>query len=312
MERKNSAWSVENTGVKLLYYTSVKKIRKVAQSMRKRVLFILMLVMSFLLAACGSEEESADKWSEITDKGEIVVGTSGTLYPASYYPEGSDELTGYDVEVMKEVADRLGLEVKFEEFGVDGLTAAIESGRVDAVINDMEVTKERQKKFDFSEPYKYSYSTMIVRESDMSGIETLDDLEGKVHGGGATTVFAQIAEHFGAETKTYGNVANDVYLRDVENGNTDFIINDYYLQSLALEALPDIKVQLHPDLKFYPTNSAIVLPKDAGDMKEEVDAVLQEMREDGTLTEISEEFFGGQDASKKPDEDIQEIEGLDI
>ncbi|MCA0971923.1 transporter substrate-binding domain-containing protein [Halobacillus litoralis] len=292
--------------------------------MRKGLLFILMVSFTVLLAACGSSSDESEgnadnseassdaKWTEIQENGEIVVGTSGTLFPASYYPEGSDEMTGYDVEVMREVADRLGLELKFEEYGVDGLLAAINSGRIDAVINDMEVTEARKEQFTFTEPYKYSYSTMIVRESDLSGIETLEDLEGKKHGGGATTVFSEIAEHFGATTTTYGNVTNDVYLRDVENGRTDFIINDYYLQSLALQALPDIEVQLHPDLQFHPTNSAIVLPKEASTLKEEIDAVLQEMREDGTLTELSEEFFGGKDASKKPEMDVREIEGLDL
>ncbi|MBH0231217.1 transporter substrate-binding domain-containing protein [Halobacillus yeomjeoni] len=294
--------------------------------MRKTLLVSFMLLLSFVLIACGSsesneensngdkqkEEASNEKWSEIQEEGEIVVGTSGTLFPASYYPQDSDELTGYDVEVMRKVAEKLGVELKFEEYGVDGLLTAINSGRVDVVINDMEVTEDRKKQFSFSEPYKYSYSTMIVRESDLSGIETLEDLEGKKHGGGATTVFSQIAEHFGAETKTYGNVTNDVYLRDVENGRTDFIINDYYLQSLALKAMPDIEVQLHPDLQFHPTNSAIVMPKDADKLKEEIDAALQELRENGTLTEISKEFFGGKDASKKPEEDVRELEGLDL
>ncbi|GGD04654.1 putative ABC transporter extracellular-binding protein YckB [Thalassobacillus devorans] len=279
----------------------------------KALFFILMIVSAFALAACGSSDQTGEKWSEIEEQGEVVVGTSGTLYPASFYPEGSDEeLTGYDVEIMREIGDRLGLEVKFEEYGVDGLLSAIKSGRIDMAINDMEVTEERKKEFAFSDPYKYSYSTMIVREDDLSGIEKLEDLDGKVAGGGATTVFAEISRHFGAEVKTYGNVTNDVYLRDVENGRTDLIINDYYLQSLALKALPDIDVTLHPDLKFHPTNSAIVMPKDAGTLQQKVNETLNEMREDGTLTEISKEFFGGKDASKKPDEDIREIEGLDL
>lgn len=293
--------------------------------MKKALLFIFVIILALMLTACGSSEEQSDsdgnssneeasnsKWSELQESGEIVVGTSGTLFPTSYYPEGSDELTGYDIEVMREVADRIGLEVKFEEYGVDGLLSAIKSGRVDAVINDMEVTERRQKEFAFSEPYKYSYSTMIVRESDLSGIETLEDLEGKTHGGGATTVFSEIAEHFGAETKTYGNVTNDVYLRDVANGRTDFIINDYYLQTLALKALPEIEVQLHPDLKFHPTTSAIVLPKDADKLKKEINDALQSMREDGTLTELSKEFFNGKDASKKPEADIRELKELDL
>ncbi|WP_205093095.1 transporter substrate-binding domain-containing protein [Thalassobacillus pellis] len=285
-----------------------------------------MLLTVIVLAACGANGEESSNgsgkkkekasggevWSEIKEKGEIVVGTSGTLFPASYYPEGSDKLTGYDVEIMREIAKRLGVELKFEEYGVDGLLAAIKSGRIDMAINDMEVTEERQKQFTFSEPYKYSYSTMIVREDGLSGIETLEDLEGKVAGGGATTVFSEIARHFGAEVKTYGNVTNDVYLRDVENGRTDVIINDYYLQTLALKALPEIDVTLHPDLKFHPTESAIVMPKKADVLAQKVNEALQSMREDGTLTEISKKFFGGKDASKKPEADIREIPGLDL
>ncbi|SEA17254.1 cystine transport system substrate-binding protein [Thalassobacillus cyri] len=289
----------------------------------KGLFFILMVINALVLAACGSDNsgqsgstessgKSDQKWTEVQEKKELVVGTSGTLYPASFYPEDSDKLTGYDVEIMREIADRLGMEVKFEEYGVDGLLSAIKSGRVDMVINDMEVTEERKKQFAFSDPYKYSYSTMIVREDGLSGIEKLEDLEGKVAGGGATTVFAEISRHFGAEVKTYGNVTNDVYLRDVENGRTDLIINDYYLQSLALKALPEIEVTLHPDLKFHPTNSAIVMPKEADTLKQKVNETLKEMREDGTLTKISKEFFGGKDASKKPDEEIREIEGLDL
>ncbi|MFC7061896.1 transporter substrate-binding domain-containing protein [Halobacillus seohaensis] len=278
--------------------------------MRKGLLTILILFLSVVLIACGSEGDS--KWGELQEEGELVVGTSGTLFPTSYYPEGSDELTGYDVEIMREVAKRLDLELSFEEYGVDGLFSSIESGRVDMVINDMEITNSRQENYTFSEPYKYSYSTMIVREDDLSGIESLEDIEGKKHGGGATTVFAQIAEHFGAEIKSYGNVANDIYLRDVANGRTDLVINDYYLQSLALKALPEIEVQLHPDLQFHPTNSGIVMPGDADELKEKVDEVLNEMREDGTLTELSKEFFGGQDASKEPEKEVEEIEGLDL
>ncbi|MCP3029069.1 transporter substrate-binding domain-containing protein [Halobacillus sp. A5] len=292
--------------------------------MRKWFLSILILLLAVVLMACGSDdnEESSNedeetssnsKWDEIQEEGEIVVGTSGTLYPASYYPEESnDELTGYDVEIIKEIADRLDLEVSFEEYGVDGLLSAIDSGRVDVVANDIEVTNARDENYDFSEPYKHSYATMIVREDDLSGIESLEDIEEKVHGGGATTIFAQIAEHYGAKIKSYGNVTNDVYLRDVENGRTDLIINDYFLQSLALEALPELEVTQHPDLQFHPSETAVVMGEGEDDLKEKLDETLNEMREDGTLTELSEEFFGGKDASEKPEEEVEEIEGLDL
>ncbi|GAA0493100.1 transporter substrate-binding domain-containing protein [Salinibacillus aidingensis] len=291
--------------------------------MKRKILAVTFFIGLLILTACGNTEgesnggeeeksEPSNKWEEIQEAGEIVVGTSGTLYPASYYPEDSDKITGYDVEIVKEMAKRLDLNVSFEIMGIDSMLSSVDSGRIDLVANDIEITDERQKNFAFSEPYKYSYATMIVREDDLSGIQTLEDLEGKIAGGGATTVFSQIAKHFGAEIKTYTNVTNDVYLRDVENGRTDLVMNDYYLQSLALEALPEIDVTLHPDLRFHPSEQALVMQKDAEVFHEKINQVLTEMREDGTLKELSEQFFGGKDASTPPDKEIKEIEGLDL
>src|SRR5690625_1589894 len=152
---------------------------------------------------------------------------------------------------------------------------------------------------------------MIVRSGNLSGIETLEDLKGKKAGGAATTVYSEIAEKYGAEVITYGNVTNDAYLRDINNGRTDLVINDYYLQSLALEAFPDLDIELHPDLKFHPTTQNVVMSQDAEILKEKVNEALAELRDDGTLTRLSEEFFGGKDVSVEPEEDIIEIEGIE-
>ncbi|WP_163971009.1 transporter substrate-binding domain-containing protein [Oceanobacillus halotolerans] len=282
--------------------------------MRKYIAFIV-LVSILILTACGNDDsgneaEKNDKvWSEIQEAGEIVVGTAGTLYPASFYPEDSDELTGYEVEVSREIADRLGVDVRFEEMAFDATLSALDSGRIDMSLAGPRENSE--EKFGFSEPVKYSYSTMVVRADDHSGIETLEDLEGKKAGGAATTVYSDIARKYGAEVITYGNVTNDAYLRDVHNGRTDTVINDYYLQSLALEGFPDLDIVLHPDLKFHPTTKSVVMDKEAHTFMEKVNTVIQEMKEDGTLAEISGQFFGGQDVSQEPEEDIIEIEGIE-
>lgn len=283
--------------------------------MKKRLLVFCSLLAVLVLSACGSstndsaEQASDDKvWEAIQDSGKITVGTSGTLYPASYYPEGSDDITGYDVEVIKEIANRLDLEVEFKTSDFNNMLASVQNGRVDLAANDIGVTDERKEKFAYSEPYKYSYTTMIVRKDDLSGINSLEDLKGKKAGGEATTGYSKIAEELGAEVVAYGNTTNDVYLRDVDNGRTDLIINDYYLQSLALQAFSDLNITIHPDFKFDETANAAIMPKDATELKKQVDKVLSEMREDGTLTKLSEEFFGGADVSKQPDEDIPTID----
>lgn len=277
-----------------------------------------MLLAVFLLTACGvgdndnkDNAEAEDKhWEEIQEKGEIVAGTSGTLIGASYYDE-NDELTGYTVEIMKEIGKRLDLEVKFEIMGADDLATAINSGRIDVGANDATITEKNQEKFGFSDPYKYSYIVAAVRESDNSGIETLDDLEGKKAGGAATTIYSQIAEHFGAEVVTYGNAPNEAYLSDISTGRTDLVLNDYYLTKFGVAAFPDFDLHLHPTLKFNPTEQAIMMPKDASKLQEEINGALNDMREDGTLSELAKEFYE-EDASEEPDVEVEIVEGLDF
>lgn len=289
--------------------------------MRKNLfIFSFILLAALLLAACGEGDSSTgnednteveDKhWEEIQEKGEIVAGTSGTLIGASYYDE-NDELTGYTVEIMREVGERLDLEVKFEIMGADDLATAINSGRINVGANDATITEKNQEKFGFSDPYKYSYIVAAVRESDNSGIETLEDLEGKKAGGAATTIYSQIAEHFGAEVVTYGNAPNEAYLSDISTGRTDLVLNDYYLTKFGVAAFPDFDLHLHPTLKFNPTEQAIMMSKDASKLQEEINGALSDMREDGTLSGLAKEFYE-EDASEKPDIEVEIVEGLDF
>lgn len=286
----------------------------------KRFVFLSVIGLITILAACGGGNENADdnvqdqatdeRWEQVEEAGELVVGTSGTLIAASFYDE-NDELTGYDVEVMKEIAERLELEVKFEIMSVDSMMPAINSGRIDVAANDMSITEKRQEEFNFSDPYKYSWTTMAVRTDDNSGIESLEDLAGKKAGGGATTIYSQIAEHYGAEVVTYGNAPNEAYLSDVNNGRTDLVMNDYFLTKFGVAAFPEFDIHLHPTLKFYPTEQAVVIPKDADVLTEKINETLEEMHEDGTLTELAVQFYE-EDASIEPEDEIEEVEGIEL
>ena len=290
--------------------------------MKKLITVLLMACVVFGLAACGNagnndkkdskEESNAAKdktWNKAKDAGELVIGTSGTLAAASY-KEGK-KLTGFDVEVAREVAKRLGLKAKFEIMGIDGMLPAIKSGRIHVAANDIEVTDKRKEQFSFSEPYKYSYTTMVVRKKDNSGVESLEDLKGKKAGGGATTIYSQIAEHYGAKVVTYGNAGNEAYLRDVNNGRTDVVINDYFLCKAGVGAFPQFDIQLHPTLKFNPTETALIMPKDASTLQEKINKAMADMRKDGTLSKLAKQFYK-EDASQKPKEKIEKVKGIEI
>ncbi|PTL40066.1 transporter substrate-binding domain-containing protein [Alkalicoccus saliphilus] len=262
----------------------------------------------FVLTACGNNTEEMSAWEEIEEEGVLTIATSGTLFPTSFHDEETDELTGFEVEIAREAAERLDLEVEFSEMGFDGMLTSINNGQVDLAVNDIDVNPQREEDFLFTDPYKFSYGSMVVREDDLSGIETLDDLEGKRAGGAATTIYMQISEHYGAEGVTYENVTNDTYLRDVENGRTDTVLNDYYLQTMAVEALPEIDVTVHPDLFYHPNNQAMIMDQENTELRDNLNEVLEEMHEDGTIRELSEQFFGGQDVSEEPDVDFADDE----
>lgn len=266
----------------------------------------LGLFAGVLLSACSKPTEEDTSLSKVEEAKTLVVATSGTLYPSSYYND-ENELVGYDVNVAKEVAKRLGVEITFKEYNVDGQVSSLTRGEADFAANDFGLTDERAEKFSLSTPIKYSFDSMIVRKSDDSGIASLEDLDGKKAAGEPNTSYMRLAESYGAELVTYDNATNDQYLTDVANGQTDVILNDYYLQKMAVAALPDIPVKILEDVYFNPNETGFLFVKDHQALQEKVDAVLAEMKEDGRLKELAETYFQT-DISVKSDQAIQTVE----
>ena len=272
----------------------------------KRVLSFLAIAMLALVAvACSNDKNEESKkeeksgWDAIQEAGKLKVATSGTLYPASYHDSESNELTGYDVEVTREVAKRLDLEVEFTEMAFDGMLSSINNGQTDIAVNDITATDERKEKFAFTEPYKYSFGAAIVRKSDLSGIKDLNSLKGKKAAGEATTTCMEVAREHGAEEVIYDNATNDQYLRDVSTGRTDVILNDYYTQRLGVAAFPEFDITIHPDIKYNPSNQAILMKKENSELLKNINKVLDEMKSDGTMAEISKKFYDGADVTQE-------------
>ena len=271
-------------------------------------LFLAVLLVGVFVKPFADVRAEDESWSKVEQSGKLKVLTSGTLYPNSFYKEVEEngtktrKLVGYDIDILEEVAKRLNLTIEYQELQVDGMLTAIASGQADVLANGFDITPEREEKFLFSSPIKYSFGSIIVRESDDSGIHSLEDFKGKKAAGGATTVFMQIAQANGAEPVVYDNVSNDVYLRDVETGRTDFIPHDYYIQQSAINYFKDqIKVKMG-DVFYNPNKSAYVYNKEAVALKEKIDAVLEELRQEGFLAEVSKRYFGEADVSVEKDE----------
>lgn len=289
--------------------------------MKKKLIWATALLVCTMLfvSACGTKETTEEEQKDVTEKlvsrdwevikeeGTLKVATSGTYFPNSYHDEESNELTGFEVEILREIANRLGLEVEFTEMGVDGMLTSLNSEQIDIAALGIDRDGENADKYNFTIPYKYSFGSMVVREEDNSGIEKLEDLKGKKAAGAATTSYMKVAEKFGAELVIYDNATNDQYLWDVANGRTDVVLNDYYGQLMATEALPEIPVKVH-DVFYNPseTNYAIKLGND--EFTKQINAQLEAMHDDGTLSEISKQFYNGEDVTIQKDYEFQEID----
>ena len=274
--------------------------------MLKKVLASALVLSSLALAACSNTTSNSDKatateWERVQEAGVLKVATPGTLYPTSYHNDDK-ELVGYEIDMLNEIGKRLDLEIEYQEIGVAEAFTAVDSGKVDLSVNNFDMTEARKEKYNFSIPYKYSVGGYIVREDGSSGLEAADlsDWTGKKACGGAGTQYMKLAEKLGAEPVIYDNVTNDVYLRDVSTGRTDFIPNEYYTQVIAIQwakaNFPDIKVKMGT-AQYNPTEQGIVMSKADDSLKAKIDEALEAMKEDGTLKAISEKYYAGQDLS---------------
>ena len=248
-----------------------------------------------VLTACGggqasqSEEKGSDLLAAIQAKGEIMVAMEGTWAPWTYHDE-TGELVGYDVEVAQAVAEELGVKVSFAESGWDSLLAGLESGRYDIIVNGVEIDEARQEKFDFSVPYAYNRTAVIVR-GDNEEIQSMEDLEGKQTANTISSTYAAVAQKYGAEVTGVDDLNQTFEL--LTSGRIDATLNADVSYHDYMRAHPeaDIKIAcLDPD----PTQVAIPMRKgeESAALREAIDKALTQLSEDGTLTELSTKYFG--------------------
>ncbi|KRM58728.1 transporter substrate-binding domain-containing protein [Secundilactobacillus malefermentans] len=263
----------------------------------------IAVIVPLVLAGCGKKEGSNSNDVSVNGDKTLIVATSGTLYPTSYHDTKGNKLTGFDVEIVRNVAKEMGYKVKFKELNVDGQLTAVKTGKADMAANDFGISPQRKKQFTLSTPYKHSFNSLMVRKSDNSGIHSWADIKGKKSAGEAGTGYQRLAKQLGAKLVNYDNVSNDVYLRDVKNGKTDFIANDYYLQKLALAATPNSGLKLIKNMYFKTTDDGsgvgIIMKKGNTKLDKKVNAALAKLKKSGKLAKISKKFYGT-DVSKQP------------
>ncbi len=266
--------------------------------MKKIGLWILTMLLTVSLAGCGSEpqaETTDDLLSQIQQKGEIVIATEGTWSPWTYHDE-NDTLVGFDVEVAQHIADKLGVKATFVEAEWDSIFAGIDAGRYDIAANGVEITDERAEKYDFTQPYGYIRTAIIVREDDET-IHSFNDLEGKTTANTLASTYAELAESYGAAATGVDDLNQTIEL--LLAGRVDATLNAEVTYYDYLNAHPDAALKIAA-LTEGAAEVAIPLRKgeETAALRQAIDQAIAELRAEGVLSELSIKYFGNDIASE--------------
>ena len=220
-------------------------------------------------------------------EGTLKVATEGTFSPFSYYND-KNELVGYDVDVARAVAEKLGLKIEFLTAPWDAMLAAFDAGKADAVFNQVSITDERKKKYEYSVPYTVVYGAIIVHK-DNNDIKSFEDLKGKKNADSATSNWAQVAKKYGAQNVTVDSFAKSMELLIARR--VDTVVRDNTVFYDFLKQRPDAPIKIAAKLKDVDYSAAIV-QKGNKELADQISKALNELKAEGRLKEISLKYFG--------------------
>lgn len=269
--------------------------------MKKLVKLLSILSASALtlgfMVGCGSSttatsntqvvetEEAAE--TTTNDSGVIIMGTNAEFEPFEYRENGTD-IAGFDVEIAKKVAEKLGKELKIEDMAFDSLIMALNSDKINFIAAGMTATDERRTQVDFSDSYFKSKQVIIIK-ADNTDINTADDLVGKKVGvqlGTTGDLFVSGTE--GIESVSQFPTATQAVM-DLKNDKVDAVVIDAEPAKKMTEGQSDLKIL---DAPFVEEEYAIAVKKGDTELLQAINDTLAEIKADGTYDTIYAQFFG--------------------
>ncbi|MCW2849044.1 MAG: transporter substrate-binding protein [Marmoricola sp.] len=251
-----------------------------------RRLVLLVLAPVLLLGAYSAAPAQAARTADAPPV--VRVGTEGTYPPFTYVDPRTNQLTGYDIEVVKAVAKKTGWQLKFVQSQFDAIFAALDAKRIDVIANQITINPERQARYLFSTPYTYSHG-VIVTAADNKDIHSLKDLRGKTTAQSATSNWYEVAKEAGAKVENVEQFAQAAALLD--QGRVDAVVNDNIAVLDYLASTGSTKVKIAGNAGSDVGKQALTFRKTDTTLQQQADKALAQLRSDGTLKKISEKYF---------------------
>ena len=240
--------------------------------------------------AAGASAAKDDLLARVMKKGEITIATEGTWAPWTYHDE-KNALTGFDVELGRQIAAKLGVKAHFIEGKWDGLLAGISAGRFDIMINGVDVTPVRSKAFLFTEPYAFN-RTVVMTKTDSEKVKRLDELKRLTTANTISSTYAEIAEAHGAKVTGVDDLNQTFEL--LLSGRIDATLNAEVTYHDYMRAHPDAQIKIAAvDPDVIPVAIPMKPGEDSASMKAKLDEIIEGMRKSGELGTLSKNFFVG-------------------
>jgi cystine transport system substrate-binding protein len=253
----------------------------------------LLLVGLVLALAVGCSGPAQGTLQQVQDKGVLRVGTEGTYSPFSFHDPTTNQLTGYDVEVINAVAAKMGVKVEFVEAPFDSIFASLMSDRFDLVANQVTKNPQREAAYALSKPYTVSDGVIVTRTDDNS-VTKLSDLKGKTTAQSSTSNWAQVAKDAGAKVQAVEGFTQAITL--VKQRRVDATVTDNLAVAEYTKTTRDTSVKIAAKTGDTSEQVFAMRPDDTA-LRDAVNTALDQVRSDGQLAAISQKYFDS-DVSK--------------
>lgn len=249
---------------------------------------VTMGVMLGALAA-GGVAQAQDLLDTVKTRGTLIVGVEGTYPPFNYVDTKTGKLEGFDIDVANLVASKLGVKTQFVKTEWSAILAGLSSGKFDVIVNQVGITPERKKAFDFSVPYVASSPQLILRKNDDSDYKSFADLKGKKLGVSQGSNYEALAKaQEGVDVKSYPGAPE--YLSDLVSRRVDAALNDQ-LMTAYLVKTSNIPIK-GGAVVGVPKFNGIPFRKGNPEFEKAVNKALEDSFADGEFAKISTKWFG--------------------